>query len=153
MSAKLCGVEQRAPPMFGRATITLGIGPHSSFYCLMKGKHLPLRSLIFGLISSYRTGSTCLQRCDFLHLRLFMYVLTFICGTAFLHSTEILRHICLLLASALCGLRGSQIRPRSVSRPEMVNDDQTLALVCLFVVCYSIFVLLVTACFCSVGFF
>ena len=27
-SAKLCGVEQRAPPMFGRATITLGIGPH-----------------------------------------------------------------------------------------------------------------------------
>jgi len=30
-SAKLCGVEQRAPPIFGRATITLGIGPHSSF--------------------------------------------------------------------------------------------------------------------------
>ena len=26
-----CGVEQRAPPIFGRATITLGIGPHSSF--------------------------------------------------------------------------------------------------------------------------
>jgi len=23
-----CGVEQRAPPIFGRATITLGIGPH-----------------------------------------------------------------------------------------------------------------------------
>jgi len=30
-SAKLCGVEQRAPPIFGRATTTLGIGPHSSF--------------------------------------------------------------------------------------------------------------------------
>jgi len=29
-NAKLCGVEQRAPPMFGRATIRLGIGPHSS---------------------------------------------------------------------------------------------------------------------------
>ena len=29
-SAKLCGVEQRAPPMFGRATIRLGIGPYSS---------------------------------------------------------------------------------------------------------------------------
>ena len=29
-SAKLCGVEQRAAPIFGRATITLGIGPHSS---------------------------------------------------------------------------------------------------------------------------
>ena len=30
VSAKLCGIEQRAPPMFGRAAITLGIGPHSS---------------------------------------------------------------------------------------------------------------------------
>jgi len=29
-SAKLCGVEQRAPPKFGRAAITFGIGPHSS---------------------------------------------------------------------------------------------------------------------------
>jgi len=29
-SAKLCDVEQRAPPIFSRATITLGIGPHSS---------------------------------------------------------------------------------------------------------------------------
>ena len=27
-SAKLCGVEQRVPPTFGRAAITLGIGPH-----------------------------------------------------------------------------------------------------------------------------
>ena len=27
-SAKLCGVEQRAPPIFVRAAITLGIGPH-----------------------------------------------------------------------------------------------------------------------------
>ena len=26
--AKLCGVEQRAPPIFGRATIRLGIDPH-----------------------------------------------------------------------------------------------------------------------------
>jgi len=34
-SAKLCGVERRAPPMFGRAAITLGIGPHSSwvYFC------------------------------------------------------------------------------------------------------------------------
>jgi len=30
-SAKLCGVEQRAPPTFGRAAITLGSGPKSSF--------------------------------------------------------------------------------------------------------------------------
>ena len=26
--SKLCGVEQRAPPIFGRAAITLGIGPN-----------------------------------------------------------------------------------------------------------------------------
>jgi len=32
-SAKLCGVQQRAPPIFVRAAITLGIGPHSSFVC------------------------------------------------------------------------------------------------------------------------
>jgi len=25
------GIEQRAPPIFGRVAITLGIGPHSSF--------------------------------------------------------------------------------------------------------------------------
>jgi len=29
--AKLYSVEHTAPPIFGRATITLGIGPHSSF--------------------------------------------------------------------------------------------------------------------------
>jgi len=29
-STKLCGVEQRAPPIIGRAAITLGVGPHSS---------------------------------------------------------------------------------------------------------------------------
>jgi len=27
------GFEQRAPPIFGRAAITLGIGPHSSCEC------------------------------------------------------------------------------------------------------------------------
>jgi len=32
--AKFCDVEQRAPPIFGRAAITLGIGPHSSFWIL-----------------------------------------------------------------------------------------------------------------------
>ena len=30
-SAKLCSVEQRAPPMFGRATITLALAHISSF--------------------------------------------------------------------------------------------------------------------------
>ena len=31
-SAKLCGVEQRAPPIFCTAAITVGIGPHSSIF-------------------------------------------------------------------------------------------------------------------------
>jgi len=29
--AKLCGVDHRAPPIYGRATIMLAIGPHSSW--------------------------------------------------------------------------------------------------------------------------
>jgi len=29
--SQICGVEQRAPPIFGRAAITLGVGPHSSY--------------------------------------------------------------------------------------------------------------------------
>ena len=33
--AKLCGVEQRAPLIFGRAAITLGIGPHCSLLLKM----------------------------------------------------------------------------------------------------------------------
>jgi len=38
--ATLCGVEQGAPPIFGRAAITLGIGPHSSSILVTKvGKH------------------------------------------------------------------------------------------------------------------
>jgi len=28
--SQTCGVEQRAPPIFGRAAIMLGIGPHHS---------------------------------------------------------------------------------------------------------------------------
>jgi len=30
--AKLCGIEHTAPPIFSRATIALGIGPHSSWF-------------------------------------------------------------------------------------------------------------------------
>ena len=40
-SAKLCGVEQRAPPVFGKATITLGICPHSSFMAVTPPVHTP----------------------------------------------------------------------------------------------------------------
>jgi len=39
----LCGVEQRAPPTFGRAAIMLGIGPHSSFSFLSVAKSYPLQ--------------------------------------------------------------------------------------------------------------
>jgi len=31
-SAKLCGVGQTTPPIFSRAAITLGIGPHSGLF-------------------------------------------------------------------------------------------------------------------------
>jgi len=31
-SAKLCGVEQTTPPIYGRAAIMLGINPHSSSF-------------------------------------------------------------------------------------------------------------------------
>jgi len=33
--SQTCGVEQRAPPIFGRAAITLGIGAHSSFKVIL----------------------------------------------------------------------------------------------------------------------
>jgi len=47
-SAKLCGVEQRVPPIFGRAAITLGIGPHSSIYTVSQKNVPPLqRAIIF----------------------------------------------------------------------------------------------------------
>ena len=45
--SKLCGVEQRAPPVFGRATITLGIGPHSSYI------YFYLRNVIFWCTSKH----------------------------------------------------------------------------------------------------
>jgi len=35
-------VEQRAPPMFGKATIRLGIGPHSSLNCSV----LPIQTML-----------------------------------------------------------------------------------------------------------
>ena len=34
--AKLCGVEHRAPAIFGRATITLDIGPHSGLMIILR---------------------------------------------------------------------------------------------------------------------
>ena len=47
-SAKLCGVEQRAPLIFGRAAITLGIYPSSSlvYYCLVPSPVIKLSTVI-----------------------------------------------------------------------------------------------------------
>jgi len=45
--SKLCGVEQRAPPIFGRAAITLGIGPHFEFlFGSVRQTKLAIRQLL-----------------------------------------------------------------------------------------------------------
>jgi len=36
--SQTCGAEQRAPPIFDRAAITLGIGPHSSLLFLLSSQ-------------------------------------------------------------------------------------------------------------------
>ena len=48
--AKLCGVEQRARPIFGRAAIALGIGPHSSM------EMYPCRRTCLPTGSTYSSG-------------------------------------------------------------------------------------------------
>jgi len=47
LAAKLCGIEQKAPPIFGRAAITLGIGPHSSLPSF-RSLHCPVQCILFG---------------------------------------------------------------------------------------------------------
>jgi len=50
-----CGVEQRAPPIFGRAAITLGIGPHSSLKCISeKGEvwHIATK-IVFSIVCGW----------------------------------------------------------------------------------------------------
>jgi len=49
--SQLCGVEQRASPIFGRVTITLGIGPHSSFILIL------FSLLLWFLVSSWCLAS------------------------------------------------------------------------------------------------
>jgi len=60
-SAKLCGVEQRAPPILGRAAITLGIGAHFYF-----NLHLPSvwASLSVHLVRRRYTVSSCDPYCS-----------------------------------------------------------------------------------------
>jgi len=49
-----CGVEQRAPPIFDRAAITLSFGPHSSFSKL----------LVVWKISTVEVGMSALLDCS-----------------------------------------------------------------------------------------
>ena len=69
-SAKLCGVDQRAPPIFGRATIMLGICPHSSLICV-----LPLWRINVPITVSlvYRSSLFCMF---YLPIPLSVYVCT-----------------------------------------------------------------------------
>jgi len=46
-SAKFCDVEQMAPPIFGRAAITLGIGPHSSCYDVVWGRYATISARFY----------------------------------------------------------------------------------------------------------
>ena len=49
--AKLCGVQQRAPHVLGRAAIRLGIGPHSSYIIVMVESRMRGRRSLFELVS------------------------------------------------------------------------------------------------------
>ena len=66
-TSQTCGVEHRAPPIFGRATITLGIGPHSSccsvaeYYCAVWARLSYTNLIDTQLHSSVRLISGCLQ--------------------------------------------------------------------------------------------
>jgi len=53
--AKLCSVEQRAPPIFDRAAITLSIGPHSSFsyYSVLKCFKMQSLQLLFSPVLNF----------------------------------------------------------------------------------------------------
>jgi len=51
VSAKLCGVKGMTPRVFGRATITLGIGPHCSLNNIL--------NVLFGLYRRKNGGGIC----------------------------------------------------------------------------------------------
>jgi len=55
--SQTCGGEQRAPPMFGRATITLGIGPHSSCYIWLWSRYGIGQTIIFSSCSFFLSSS------------------------------------------------------------------------------------------------
>jgi len=49
------GVEQRAPPIFARAAITLGIGPHSSIILFLTSKRRSFDFLILLVYTRHRS--------------------------------------------------------------------------------------------------
>ena len=55
--AKLCGLEQRAPAIFGRTAITLGIGPHSSLLVILWCNAIIMTAPWSAAISQTRTSS------------------------------------------------------------------------------------------------
>ena len=61
-SAKLCGVEQRAPPIFDRAAITLGIGPHFQLLLLNFRRSYFTRDFKSHIISSSYMDTCFIQR-------------------------------------------------------------------------------------------
>ena len=55
-SAKLCGVEQRVPPMFGRATFMLGIGPHFQLELLCTSQKVNFNTSAFQKVAKSSTS-------------------------------------------------------------------------------------------------
>jgi len=50
------GVEQRALPIFGRAAIMLGIGPHSSYYYYYQWGHAGSKTLLQKILQFLNWG-------------------------------------------------------------------------------------------------
>jgi len=69
-SAKLCGVEQRAPPIFGTAAITLGIGPHSSIFSVVEASTCDIgyTDSTYTLITPLAAKSWQIGRCENLNV-------------------------------------------------------------------------------------
>jgi len=61
MSAKLWDIEQRAPPIFGRAAITFGIGPHSSLFTIIRPQQYYICGFGLLLQTKERGLSVCLS--------------------------------------------------------------------------------------------
>jgi len=86
-SAKLCGIEQTAPPIFGRAAITLGIGPHSSITVWKKQLHLASIPIF------HMTSPVCFAKVIFADLQLWRYHFTLPCKLSVFTARSELRKV------------------------------------------------------------